>query len=120
MRGCILISPTHESLVSVCYSIILASKFCAPDRLVFGQGRVFLEVFSEIESCRDPCQAGGILFHVVEFCDLRGGVAEEVGHLSGREGADGSIRLFDSVDQIGGEGVSEAPRCFSSATFRMR
>ena len=25
---------------------------------------------SEIESCRDSCQAGGILFHVVEFCDL--------------------------------------------------
>ena len=34
-------------------------------------------------------------------------MAEEVGHLSGRERADGSIRLFDSVDQIGGEGVSE-------------
>ena len=34
-------------------------------------------------------------------------MAEEVGHLPGRERADGSIRLFDSVDQIGGEGVSE-------------
>ena len=62
---------------------------------------------SESESCQDPCQAGGILFHVVEFCDLRGRAAEEVGHLSGREGAERSIRLFDSVDQIGGEGVSE-------------
>ena len=106
--------------VSVCCSIILASKFCAPDRLVFGQGRVFLEVFSEIESCRDPCQAGGILFHVVEFCDFRGGVAEKVGHLSGREGADGSIRLFDSVDQIGGEGVSEGmePPLFQASRFQ--
>ena len=34
-------------------------------------------------------------------------MAEEVGHLPGREGADGSIRLFDSIDQIGGEGVAE-------------
>ena len=34
-------------------------------------------------------------------------MAEEVGHLPGREGADGSIRLFDSVDQIGGESMSE-------------
>ena len=34
-------------------------------------------------------------------------MAEEVGHLPGREGADGSIRLFDSVDQIGGEGMAE-------------
>ena len=34
-------------------------------------------------------------------------MAEEVGHLSGREGADRSIRLFDSVDQIGGESMSE-------------
>ena len=34
-------------------------------------------------------------------------MAEEIGHLSGREGADGSIRLFDSVDQIGGEGMTE-------------
>ena len=67
----------------------------------------FWEGASEIESCRDPCQAGGILFHVVEFCDLRGGVAEEVGHLPGREGADRSARLFNSVDQIGGEGAAE-------------
>ena len=92
--------------VSVCYSIILASKFCAPDQLSAGQGSSFLRA-SGIESCRDSCQAGGILFHVVEFCDLRGGVAEEVCHLSGREGADRSIRLFDSVDQIGGEGMAE-------------
>ena len=92
--------------VSVCCSIILASKFSAPDQLSAGQGSSFLRA-SEIESCRDSCQAGGILFHVVEFCDLRGGVAEEVGHLLGREGADGSIRLFDAVDQIGGEGMSE-------------
>ena len=32
-------------------------------------------------------------------------MAEEIGHLSGREGADGSIRLFDAVDQISGEGM---------------
>ena len=34
-------------------------------------------------------------------------MSEEIGHLPGREGADGSIRLFDAVDQIGGEGVAE-------------
>ena len=34
-------------------------------------------------------------------------MAEEVGYLPGREGADGSIRLFDSVDQISGEGMAE-------------
>ncbi len=34
-------------------------------------------------------------------------MAEEVGHLPGREGADSSIRLFGSVDQIGGEGMAE-------------
>ena len=38
---------------------------------------------SESESCQDPCQAGGILFHVVEFCDLRGRAAEEVSDLPG-------------------------------------
>ena len=47
-------------------------------------------------------------------------MAEEVGHLSGREGADGSIRLFDSVDQIGGEGVSEGmePPLFQASRFQ--
>ena len=34
-------------------------------------------------------------------------MAEEVGHLPGREGADRSARLFNSVDQIGGEGMAE-------------
>lgn len=105
--------------VSVCCSIILASKFCAPDQLSAGQGSSFLRA-SEIESCRDSCQAGGILFHVVEFCDLRGGVAEEVGHLLGREGADDSIWLFDSVGQIGGEGVAEGiePPLFQSGRLQ--
>ena len=32
---------------------------------------------------------------------------EEVGHLPGSEGADGSIRQLDSVDRIGGEGMEE-------------
>ena len=93
-------------LGSVWYSIISASKFCSPDQLFAGQGSSFLRA-SEIESRRNPCQAGGILFHIVEFCDLRGGVAQKVSYLPGREGADGSIRLFDAVDQIGGEGVAE-------------
>ena len=57
---------------------------------------------SESESCQDPCQAGGILFHVVEFCDLRGRAAEEVSDLPGE-----STRLSDAVDQIGGEGAAE-------------
>ena len=106
--------------VSVCYSIILASKFCAPGRLVSGQGRVFGGCVSEIEPSGNPGQPGRVLFHVVEFCDFRGGVAEKVGHLSGREGADGSIRLFDSVDQIGGEGVSEGmePPLFQASRFQ--
>ena len=34
-------------------------------------------------------------------------MAEEVSHLFGGEGVNGSIRLFDAVDQIGGEGVAE-------------
>ena len=34
-------------------------------------------------------------------------MAEEVGHLLGREGADDSIWLFDPVGRIGGEGVAE-------------
>lgn len=38
---------------------------------------------SEIESCRDPCQAGGVLFHIVELRDLRGGLSKEGGHLPG-------------------------------------
>ena len=47
-------------------------------------------------------------------------MAEEVGHLPGRERADGSIRLFDSVDQIGGEGVSEGmePPLFQASRFQ--
>ena len=93
--------------VSVCCSIIPASKLCSPGRLVSGQGACFFRGAAEIESCRDPCQAGGILLHIAEFRDLRRGVAQEVGHLPEREGAAGSIRLFDAVDQIGGEGVAE-------------
>ena len=47
-------------------------------------------------------------------------MAEEVGYLPGREGADGSIRLLDSVDQIGGEGVSEGmePPLFQASRFQ--
>ena len=47
-------------------------------------------------------------------------MAEEVGHLPGRERSDGSIRLFDSVDQIGGEGVSEGmePPLFQASRFQ--
>ena len=75
-----MVSGVIRFTVSVYYSIILTSKFSSPDQLSAGQGSSFLRA-SEIESCRDSCQAGGILFHVVEFRDLLGGVAEEVGHL---------------------------------------
>ena len=47
-------------------------------------------------------------------------MAEEVGHLLGREGADDSIWLFDPVGQIGGEGVAEGmeePPLFQSVSF---
>ena len=47
-------------------------------------------------------------------------MAEEVGHLLGREGADDSIWLFDSVGQIGGEGVAEGmePPLFQSGRLQ--
>ena len=44
-------------------------------------------------------------------------MAEEVGYLPGREGADGSIRLFDSVDQISGEGMAEGILLQNLRTF---
>ena len=68
---------------------------------------VFWQCALEIEPGGDPGQPGGVLLHVVELRDLRRGVAQQVSHLPGREGADRAIRLFDSVDQIGGEGVPE-------------
>ena len=64
-------------------------------------------VGSELKSRCDPCQPGGVFPHIVEFGNLGGGVAQKVGHLTGREGSDAAIRLFDSVDQRSGESVAE-------------
>ena len=119
MRGCILISPTHESLVSVCYSIILALKFCSPGQLPAGQGSSFFTCLRD-RILSLSLSSGGVLFHIVELRDLRGGLSKEDGHLPGGKGAERPIRLFDAVNQIGGEAEYGAPRCFSSATFRMR
>lgn len=60
---------------------------------------------SEFESGGDPSQACGVLFHIVEFRDFRGGMTEEVGDLP--EGEDRSVLLLHAVDQVGGEGVAE-------------
>ena len=69
---------------------------------------------SEIVSCRDPCQAGGVLFHIVELRDLRGGLSKEDGHLPGGKGAERPIRLFDAVNQISGEAEYGAPPAASA------
>ena len=63
-------------------------------------------------TCRDPGQTGCVPFDVIEFGDLGGGVAQEVRHLSGREGFDGAVGLFYAVDQVGCEGVPEAVESF--------
>ena len=47
-------------------------------------------------------------------------MAEEVGHLPGGKGADGSIRLFDAVDQIGGEGMTEGKESPSLQSSRLQ
>ena len=62
-------------------------------------------VGSEFKSRCDSRQPGGVFLHVVELGDLGGGVPQEIGHLTGREGSDAAVRLLDSIDQHGGEGV---------------
>ena len=77
---------------------------------------------SEFKSHCDPRQPGGVLFDIVQLRDLGGRVAQKVGHLTGREGSDAAVRLFYSVDQRGGEGVTEGVESFRSspAASRMR
>ena len=62
-------------------------------------------VGSEIEACGDSCQPGGVLPHVVEFGDFRGGVAQEICYQSRRQRPDRTVRLADTVHQIRGECV---------------
>ena len=62
---------------------------------------------SQLESVGDPVQSGGILLHVVQLRDLRGGVAQQVRHLPGRQGLEAAVRLFHAVYQVGGKGVPE-------------
>ena len=62
-----------------------------------------LYCYSNVEVIGDSAESGSVLFDVVHFCDLRCGVSEKVGNLSGCECLDGTIRLPDSVHQIGGE-----------------
>ncbi len=51
----------------------------------------------KIESVCDSLQAGRVFFDVVHLGDLRGAVAQEVGHLTRRESHERSIWLADSV-----------------------
>ena len=62
---------------------------------------------SQLESVGDPVQSGGVLLHIVQFRDLRGGVTQEVHHLPGRQGAEAPGLLPDAVHQAGGKGMPE-------------
>ena len=75
---------------------------CGSSISVLGRG-VFAG--SQLKSRCDPGQTSGVFTHIVEFCDFRGRMAQKVSHLPGREGFDGTVGLFDSVHQVGGEGV---------------
>ena len=55
----------------------------------------------KIKSVCDSLQAGRVFFDVVHLGDLRGAVAQEVGHLPGRECFDGAVGLFHAVYQLG-------------------
>ena len=55
----------------------------------------------KIEPVCDSLQAGRVFFDVVHLGDLRGAVAQEVGHLPGRECFDGAVGLFHAVYQLG-------------------
>ncbi len=55
----------------------------------------------KIKSVCDSLQAGCVFFDVVHLGDLRGAVAQEVGHLPGRECFDGAVGLFHAVYQLG-------------------
>ena len=82
-------------------------KILRPWPVGFRSGACFFGGASELEPGGDPGQAGGILFHIVELRDLRGGVPQQVGHLPGGEGPEAAVRLLHPVDQVGGEGVAQ-------------
>ena len=63
----------------------------------------FHKRISDVEVIRNSAESGGVLFDVVHFGDLRRGVSEEIGNLSGCESLDRAVRLSDAVYQIGGE-----------------
>ena len=63
---------------------------------------------SKFKSCCNPRQSGGVRLDVVQLRDFRGGVPQEIGYLTGREGFDAAVRLLYSVDQRGGESVSNS------------
>ena len=67
----------------------------------------------ELKSGGNPRQSGGVFSHIVELGDLRGGVAEQIGDLSGRVTSDFPVRLLDPVEQIGGKGVTKGMQTFS-------
>ena len=54
--------------------------------------------FLQLKPIRDPVEHIRLALDVVEFGDLRGGVAEEVGYLFGGEGFDVAVFIFCAVD----------------------
>ena len=65
----------------------------------------FHKQISDVEVIGDSAESGGVLLHIVHFCNLRGGVSEKVGNLSRCECLDRAIWQPDAVHQICGECV---------------
>ena len=66
----------------------------------------FHKRISHVEIIRNSAESGCVFLDVIHLSDLRGGVSEKVGNLSGRECFDRAVRLLDAVYQIGGECVA--------------
>lgn len=63
---------------------------------------------SKLETICYSLQSGGVFLDVVHLRNLRSAVAQEVGHLAGRECKNRAIGLFHTVYQLSREMVSEA------------
>jgi hypothetical protein len=51
----------------------------------------------QLEAVGDPAQSGGVLFHIIQFRDIRGGMSKEIGYLPWRQGFQAPVRLPDAV-----------------------
>ena len=51
----------------------------------------------QLEAVCNPDQSGGILFHVIQFRDLRGGMTQEVGYLPWRQRFQAPVLLPNTV-----------------------